>query len=219
MPRLRRFCIAGVPQHIIHRGNNRQPLFFSDADYTLYLDVLAGAATKHGCAIHAYVLMTNHVHLLMTPLREDALPVTMRDAGRRYVQQHVNARYRRTGSLFEGRYKSILVDAQSYFFACCRYVELNPVRAGTVAQPEDYRWSSYRYHAWGLADPYLTPHEEYTGLATTIAGRCAAYRGLFRAHGEGELEEMRNAVTRGWPVGGDCFRASVHAALASHASR
>src|SRR5687768_4695644 len=156
-PRLR---MSGVPQHVIQRGNNRQATFFAEEDYRFYLACLQEAARKHDCAIHAYVLMTNHVHLLVTPQGPDAMSLVMRDLGRRYVQ-YINFTYGRSGTLWEGRFKSILVDAQRYFFTCCRYIELNPVRAGMVAHPEEYRWSSHCFNALGHEDHLLSAHHEY----------------------------------------------------------
>ena len=133
MARRPRLSVAGVPQHVIQRGNNRQPTFFADEDYRFYLDCLWEAAAKHGCQVHNYALMTNHVHLLVTPTHADALPRTMQAVGRRYVQQRVNFIYGRSGTLWEGRYKACLVDSSRYFLTCCRYIELNPVRARMAA--------------------------------------------------------------------------------------
>jgi putative transposase len=148
MPRTPRLTLPDVPQHVVQRGNNRQATFFAAEDYRLYLDCLREAAAKYGCALHAYVLMTNHVHLLITPSGRQAVARTMQSVGRRYVQ-YVNYVYRRSGTLWEGRYKSSLVESEGYLLLCYRYIELNPVRAGMVQRPEDYEGSSYRAHAFG----------------------------------------------------------------------
>ena len=128
MARLPRFFVRGYPLHVIQRGNNREDVFSEDADYHIYLEWLTEAANRHGCAIHAYVLMTNHVHLLLTPAHASSLPKTLQSLGRRYVQ-YVNRTYQRTGTLWEGRYRATLIDSDSYLLTCCRYIELNPVRA------------------------------------------------------------------------------------------
>ena len=138
MARLPRYHLPDQALHVIQRGNNREAIFFAEADYDCYRGWLADAAAAYGCAIHAYVLMTNHVHLLVTPRRADSLPRTMQSLGRRYVG-HINATYRRTGTLWEGRYRAAPIDSEAYFLACCRYIELNPVRAGMVRHPRDYR--------------------------------------------------------------------------------
>ncbi len=142
MPRKPRVFLPSVPCHVISRGNNRSVCFFTDQDYCFYLECLYEACSKYGVILHAYVLMTNHVHLLLNPSDEIGIPKVMQSIGRRYVQ-YVNMRYRRTGTLFEGRYKSSVVDAEQYLFSCYRYIELNPVRAYMVEHPLDYRWSSY----------------------------------------------------------------------------
>ena len=141
MARLGRYFLPDQPLHVIQRGNNRAPIFFGDDDYERYRTWLGEAAAAYGCAIHAYVLMTNHVHLLVTPREDESLPRTMQSLGRRYVR-HVNTRYRRSGTLWEGRYRAAPIDSEAYFLACCRYIELNPVRAGTVGHARDYPWSS-----------------------------------------------------------------------------
>lgn len=214
MARRPRITIAGVPQHVIHRGNNRQAIFFADADYRYYLHCLWEAAEKHGCRVHSYVLMTNHVHMLLTPTNADALARAMHDVARRYVQQRVNFIYGRTGTLWEGRYKACLVDTSHYFLACCRYIELNPVRAGLVAQPESYRWSSHRHYASGVSDDHLYAHDEYQALGSTPAKRQEAYRALFREGFDArDVEEIRATINRGWPLGGDPFKDDIETAL------
>jgi len=209
MARLGRYFLPGQPLHVIQRGNDRAPVFFDDEDYRLYLGWLAEAAAHYGCTIHAYVLMTNHVHLLVTPADADSLPRAMQSLGRRYVR-HVNATYRRTGTLWEGRYRAAPIDAEDYFLACCRYIELNPVRACMVAYPRDYPWSSWRAHAQGVADPLAADHPLYRGLGATAAERQAAYRALFRAAlGEEFVEALRAATNGGWALGGERFKRKV----------
>ena len=151
-----RVVAPGYPQHVIHRGNNRQDIFFADGDFERYLAWLGDAARRHDCAIHAYVLMTNHIHLLVTPSGADDMARMMQSVGRRYSGD-VNARYGRTGTLWEGRYRSCVVDSDRYLFTCARYIELNPVRAGLVRHPAGYRWSSYHHNA-ERADPTRWSH-------------------------------------------------------------
>lgn len=156
MARLPGFVIPGQPQHIILRGNNRTEIFCADQDYHFYLEKLTLACIKHGCAVHAYILMTNHVHLLITPQQEQSLSKAMQMLGRYYVQYY-NYSYRRTGTLWEGRYKATLIDSEAYLLTCMRYIESNPVRAGMVAHPSLYQWSSYHHNASGQPDPLVTP--------------------------------------------------------------
>ena len=173
MPRRARLSIPGIPWHIIQRGNNRSACFCAEEDYRRYLDTLGTLAPKYGCAVHAYVLMTNHVHLLLTPERADSAALLMKHLGQRYVQ-YVNRSYRRSGTLWEGRFRSCLTQSEDYVLACYRYIELNPVRASMVAHPRDYRWSSYRANAEGLADSLITPHIEYLRLGADPQERRAA---------------------------------------------
>ena len=206
MPRLPRFVITGQPQHLIQRGNNRQDIFNEHGDYHFYLEKLKEAADKHQCDIHAYVLMTNHVHLLVTPHRDDSIGKMMQMLGRYYVQ-YFNARNKRTGTLWEGRYKATLIDTQQYLLTCMRYIELNPVRAGNMADhPSHYPWSSYRYHALGQRNELITAHREYVRLGATGAQRQAAYRQLFRTHiPEKTLEAIREATNKAWALGSERF--------------
>lgn len=209
MARLPRYVLPGVPQHVIQRGNNRQPIFAADGDYRAYLDWLKVAADQHGLLIHAYVLMTNHVHLLATPEQEDSIGKTLQSLGRRYVQ-YFNYTYGRTGTLWEGRYRATVVHAEDYLLACSRYIELNPVRAAMVNSPAHYRYSSYRHNAQGRKDPLLTEHEVYRRLGRTIADRHAAYRALFRGTvEEAALNEIREATNKGWALGHGRFREEV----------
>jgi putative transposase len=178
VPRRPRLIIPNVPVHITQRGVDRCATFISDDDFALYLWVLRDASVRTRCAVHAYALMSNHVHLLLTPADSDAPACLMRALGQRYVR-YFNDRYRRTGTLWEGRFRSTIVDTDRYFLACSRYVERNPVRAGIVDDPGAYPWSSYRRNALGENDGIVTPHSLYTSLGGDNDARRAAYRGLF----------------------------------------
>ena len=209
MARLPRFFVPGYPLHVIQRGNNSESLFFNDTDYDFYRTWLGEAAARHGCAIHAYVLMTNHVHVVVTPDHADSLPKTFQSLGRRYVQ-YVNTTYQRTGTLWEGRYRATLIESERYFLTCCRYLELNPVRAGMVRHPRNYPWSSYHRHAEGQADPLVTPHGLYHRLGRTAAERQQAYRALFRQQLSREsLEVIREATNKAWALGSESFKKRV----------
>ncbi len=206
MARLPRFFVPGIPLHVIQRGNNRGTLFHQINDYNVYKEWLKEAAQTHECAIHAYVLMNNHVHLLVTPSHEESLPKTLQSLGRRYVQ-YFNAAHDRTGTLWEGRYRATLIESEAYFLTCSRYVEHNPVRAELVRHPREYRWSSYHYHAEGKSDPLLTPHNMYQRLGGTAATRQQAYRALFRQRLSGEiLDAIRDATNKAWVLGSDKFK-------------
>jgi putative transposase len=212
MPRPR-LALAGVATHIIQRGNNRGACFFADDDYALYLHHLEELAALFGCAVHAYVLMTNHVHLLVTPKEADSASLLMKHLGQRYVQ-YVNRAYRRSGTLWEGRFRSCLAQSESYVLACYRYIELNPVRADMVAHPREYRWSSYRTNAEGKASDLITPHREFLRLAKDPAERRAAYRALFRCELDDDvLKEIRDATNGGYALGGKRFQTRIEAAL------
>jgi putative transposase len=205
MPRRPRINLAGMPQHIVQRGINREPCFFADEDYYSYLHWLQKAAADWHCAIHAYVLMTNHVHLLVTPETENGAAKLMQAVGRRYVQ-YINHSYRRTGSLWEGRYKSSLIQAETYLLTCMRYIELNPVRANMVQDPSLYRWSSYRHNALGQTDTRITPHQVYLGIDGNETVRQAAYRDLFRHQLDDDaIADIRLALSQGQPLGIDRF--------------
>jgi putative transposase len=203
----------------IQRGNNRSVCFHAEEDYQFYLHYLKEFAEKFGCAIHAYVLMTNHVHLLLTPVRTDSAGLLMKHLGQRYVQ-YVNRTYKRSGTLWEGRFRSCLTQSESYVLACYRYIELNPVRAVMVNKPQDYRWSSYHANGLGKASTFITPHDEYRRLGKTEAERREAYRALFRAHvDEALVEEIRGATNGNFALGSKRFQAEVEAALGRRAVR
>ena len=213
MPRRARLSVPGIPWHIIQRGNNRSVCFLAEADYQFYLHYLREFADKFGCAIHAYVLMTNHVHLLLTPEREDSAALMMKHLGQRYVQ-YVNRTYRRTGTLWEGRFRSCLTQSEDYVLACQRYIELNPVRAGMVVRPQDYRWSSYHANGLGRANALLTPNDEYLRLGKDDADRREAYRALFRAHVDEALtDEIRDATNGNFALGDQRFQDQIAQAL------
>ena len=213
MPRRPRLRIAGIPFHVIQRGNNRSPCFFVQADYYRYLGELGQLSREHGVAVHAYVLMTNHVHLLLTAQREDGVPQLMKFLGQRYVQ-YVNRRHERTGSLWEGRFRSCLVDTEGYLLTCHRYIETNPVRAGMVRHPADYRWSSYRANAEGLPDALISPHAVIQALGETVEARRAAYRDLFEdSLSEPQLELIRSTTNSGFVLGNEHFQQRMASVL------
>jgi putative transposase len=219
MPRRPRLALAGVATHIIQRGNNRGACFFADEDYALYLHHLEELARLFGCAVHAYVLMTNHVHLLVTPKETDGASLLMKHLGQRYVQ-YVNRAYRRSGTLWEGRFRSCLAQSEAYVLACYRYVELNPVRADMAAHPREYRWSSYRSNAEDKSSDLITPHREYLRLAKDAAERRAAYRALFKSELDPEtLKETREATNGGCALGGKRFLAQIEAAAGRRVTR
>jgi len=206
MPRKPRFNLIGVPQHVIQRGNNREPCFFAEADYRRYLEDLTIASKKYGCRIHAYVLMTNHVHLLITPMMDHAISQCMQALGRRYVR-YINHTYHRTGTLWEGRYKSSLIDSDHYLFTCMRYIELNPVRASMVDHPGEYRWSSYGVNAQGMDNGLVEPHPLYHELGSEPVDRLTAYRELFRHHIDNDnLHEIRDSLNHELVLGRSYFK-------------
>lgn len=212
MARLRRYFADGYPQHLTQRGHNRQAVFASAADYRLYLECLGEAALRYGVAIHAWVLMTNHVHLLATPVGAQSIPRAIQSVGRRYVQLWNHA-HGRTGTLWEGRYHAAVIDSERYLLTCMCYIELNPVRAGLVKDPAEYPWSSYHFHALGEPDPLVTPHDLYRGLGRSPESRRQAYRSLCSFPiPPRELDALRAATHRGWALGGTRFRARVEAA-------
>ncbi|MFT4564936.1 MAG: putative transposase [Gammaproteobacteria bacterium] len=213
MPRKPRMYLPGVPCHVTQRGNNREACFFACSDNKFYLDCLADACTRYRVAVHAYVLMTNHVHLLMTPSDREGISRVMQSLGRRYVQT-INKIHRRYGTLWQSRHGSSLVDAESYLLSCYRYIELNPVAAKMVQHPADYRWSSYRNNALGIADNLVTPHAIYRQLGATEDKCRDAYRALFAAHlDEKDIRTIRTATRFSMPVGDHKFKARIERAL------
>ena len=211
MARPPRFDFPGIPQHVVQRGNNRLPCFLDDDDRQQYLQCLLQALKRFQCRLHAYVLMDNHVHLLISPVEVGALSRLMHTFARNYARRF-NDRHGRTGTLWEGRYKACMVDSSRYFLACSRYIELNPVRAWMVARPGDYAWSSWRAHAGKRFDPLLTPHPEYLALGADSAARASAYRALFEEQLPDQLvAEIRHYLQQQKALGTDRFRAWVEA--------
>jgi putative transposase len=213
MPRRPRITLPGVPLHLIQRGNNRQACFFADEDYLAYLGWLEGYVREGDCAIHAYVLMTNHVHLLLTPQTSRGAGELMKRLGQRYVQ-YINRTYRRSGTLWEGRFRSYLTQEGGYVLGCYRYIELNPVRANMVEHPAEYPWSSYRANAQGESSTLLTHHPLYAVLDRDDRARQVAYRELFRYQLDpGMIDEIRAATNGNYALGGSQFQAQVAAML------
>ena len=212
MPRQARLVVPDVAMHVVQRGHNRHACFWHDTDRLVYLALLHQLAGKNGCAVHAYVLMTNHVHVLLTPRGEDSCAGLMRNLGQRYVQ-YVNRRYVRSGTLWEGRYRSCLVDSAEYVLACHRYIELNPVRAGMAPSAADYRWSSHHGNAGMSENKLLTPHCEYVALSEgDQQQRKSAYRGLFdRGDDPAFLKIVREATNGGFPLVGEKLKARLAA--------
>ena len=211
MPRKPRLKLAGMPVHVVQRGNNRQAVFYDEQDHRAYLRWLKEGAERYGCAIHAYVLMTNHVHLLLTPEREGAIGRLLQYLGRYYVL-YINHRYGRSGTLWEGRYKASLIQEEDYLLACYRYIELNPVRAGMADGPGAYPWSSYHRNALGQPDPVIVSHRRYRGLGQSELQRQEVYRGLFTVHvNGGQLTQIRETWQTGTPLGNDRFKEQVEA--------
>ena len=213
MPRRHRLRLPCVPLHVIQRGNNRQACFFAEEDYRFYLHWLAKGAQRYRCEVHAYVLMTNHVHLLVSPQGPEGAARLMQSLGRRYVQ-YVNRAYRRSGTLWEGRYKASLVDDDEYLLLCHRYIELNPVRANVVAHPGEYYWSSYAHHAGTRPCPLIRDHAGYLVLGRDEQERQAAYRELFRFQLDpGLIDEIRTATRHGLVIGSERFKDEIEALL------
>ncbi len=213
MPRRPRLVLPGTPLHLIQRGNNREACFYADSDYFQYLDWLDEYATKYNCDIHAYVLMTNHVHLLLTPHKANSVGLLMKSLGQRYVQ-YINRTYQRTGTLWEGRYRSCITQEEKYLLSCHRYIELNPVRANMVVHLADYRWSSYRSNAYGKELSMLVPHDIYIKLGPNESIRQVRYRELFRNQLSPDLiDEVRGATNGNFVLGGKRFVEQVSVAL------
>jgi putative transposase len=213
MPRPGRLALGGQAHHLIQRGVDRQAIFFEDRDRIVFLEHLATALKAEDCVLHAYVLMTNHVHLLVTPATNEGIGRLMQSLGRRYVG-HFNRRYGRTGTLWEGRFKSTIVDAEDYVMACYRYIEANPLRAKMVASAGDYPWSSHGRNALGRPDGLVGDHLAYASLGATPQTREEIYRETFAAGLSDELlQALRDSVQRGWAAGGERFRRQIEGAL------
>ncbi len=208
MPRRSRMYLPNQPYHITQRGNNRQPCFFEPDDYQYYLELWKNMSNRYGVLVHAYCLMTNHIHILASPEHETAISDTMRVVGSRYAQ-FINNKYQRTGSLWEGRHKSSMVQTEQYLLICYRYIELNPVRANMVDLPEDYPWSSYVSNAHG-SENWITPHEIYCALGQNSEMRCYYYKKLFGKNlTNSEITQMREAIHFCQPFGSLGFKAEI----------
>ena len=213
MSRKPRFFVAGVANHIIQRGNNKEVVFIEDEDYVKYQTILNEAATKQCVKIHAYVLMTNHIHLLATADSSNGISHMMQQIGRFYVP-YINFKYKRTGTLWEGRFKSSLVDDELYILACMRYIEMNPVRAHMVKAPQDYKWSSYHSNVRGTFDPLISEHVSYKGLAKSRKKQQENYRDMFLEHlDEKLLSDIRKCAQTGTPLGNNKFRTQIESKL------
>lgn len=205
MARTKRLVLPGIPLHIIQRGVNRQSCFVDDADRQRYLGYLLHYLATVPCQLHAYVLMSNHVHFLLSTQETSHLSLLMKSSNQRYTQ-YFNWRHGRSGSLWEGRYKSCLVQSERYLLTCQRYIELNPVRAGIVALPGQYRWSSYRGNSQGMADESLSPHALYMSLGATLHERQTRYQSLFQEKlSEQCVGQLRAALNVEFAVGDQVF--------------
>ena len=219
MPRRGRLTLPGVPLHLIQQGNNRQAIFFEEADYRHFFELLHGGARRTDAQVHAFVLMTNHFHLLVTTATPDGAGKLMKLVGQSYVQ-FVNRKYGRTGSLWEARFRSCLVQEESNLHACQRYIELNPVRAQMVLHPAAYPWSSYRANALGEVDELIEPHMVYEGLGLSLKERCTAYQELFSADLDPELVSRIRCATNGnFALGNEAFAKEISATLGRRADR
>ncbi len=204
--------------HIIQRGNNRQACFYDEEDYQLYLDLLQDYSQATGCTVHAYVLMTNHVHILLTPKEKESVGQLMKRLGQRYVQS-INRRYRRSGTLWEGRFRSCIAQEDNYLLECQRYIELNPVRAKMVEHPADYKWSSYRCNAQGEGNTLIQPHFMYEGLGKRESTRLKNYRSLFQTELEaGLVDEIRKATNGNYVLGDGRFKEEISEMLGRRVS-
>ena len=209
MARLPRFVLPNHPHHILQTGSNGLVLFRDDDDSQRFLAWLKESAREFKVAIHAYVLMPDHLHLLATPATTDGLAQTMQRVGRYFVPYY-NAKYGRSGALFAGRFKTSLIDSERYFMACSRYIEGNPVRSGLVGDAADYPWSSYAHHVGVKQNSLITDHALYWALGNTPFQREAAYRELSRPMlNVKEMEKLDAAVLKGWPLGSDKFNAEL----------
>ena len=209
MARLPRLSVPGYPHHVIQRGNNRQPIFLDEADRQQLLQLLESLAREFDVTVHAYVLMDNHFHLLLTPQTAEGLPRLMQAVGRRYVR-YFNDRHGRSGTLWDGRYKSTLIETERYLLACMAYIDLNPVRAGLVGQARDYAWSSHGYYAGLRSDRLVNPHPLYWALGNTPFAREAAYARLVQEGlSASQQQALTDSVLKGWALGGPEFMAHL----------
>jgi len=205
--------LPGVPVHVVQRGNNREACFFAVEDYQFYKEVLGEGLRRYGAQLHAYCLMTNHVHLLLTPAATDSISRIVQHIGRQYVC-YINKVYKRSGALWEGRHKSSLIDAENYLLACYRYIELNPVVANMVQSPDEYPWSSYQSNAWGRFDSLVTPHESFLAIHADKIEREREYRELFKVNlSVKDIHSIRQALAANQVLGEGCFKDQIEAAL------
>ena len=210
MPRRPRMYIPGFPYHIVQRGNNRKACFIVQEDFAFYLELWKEISARYGVSVHAYCLMTNHIHFLVTPDTSEAISNTMKVIGSRYAY-YFNKRLNCTGTLWEGRHKASLIQSERYLLTCYRYIELNPVRAHMVSRPEEYPWSSYGINAWGDTG-WLKPHQEYLKIGHSKEERCRSYRELFRDQiGAEDLHLIRKAAHYCQPVSDEGFREELSA--------
>jgi len=218
MARHPRLILSNHPHHVIQRGNNRSDIFTDDEDYQYYLEKLAVACERFFCQLHAYVLMTNHVHLLMTPKVDTGVSKVMQSTGRNYAH-YFNQKYDRTGTLWDGRYRNTIVDIEEYLLTCYRYIELNPVRAETVSHPSEYPWSSYAANALGHDDELITVHRAYLKLGGNHQSRQQSYRSLFKRRISKQiLNEIRESTNNSWVLGSDKFKKKVEKLSSRQAS-
>ena len=201
MSRRERIYLSGYTYHVVQRGNNRQPVFLRPTDYIRYQDYLLDALLRYGVFCHAWVQMTNHVHLLLSPGDVAGISRLMSLLGNRYVQ-YFNRCYGRTGTLWEGRHHSCVINTERYLWACYRYIEMNPVRAQLVPRPEGYYWSSFAGNALGVQSELVTPHASYLGLGNTAERRCNAYEHMFETNAVADdFEDIRGATRSGVALG------------------
>src|SRR5688572_16206823 len=211
MARHPRLILPGVALHVIQRGNNRNACFAHESDYLTYLAHLRHLSRQYQCELHAYCLMSNHVHLLLTPQESEACSLMMRDLGRSYVR-YFNRRHDRTGTLWEGRFRSCIVESSEYVLACYRYIELHPVRAGMVSHPSAYPWSSHAVNSGTHGDAMVLPPCEYTALAVEPGSRLGSYRQLFeQAFDDALLKRIRDATNGGYPLVSESFKSRMAA--------
>lgn len=205
MPRKPRFYLPDVPAHVMQRGHNRESIFFKERDYREYLRILKKVADNYECQIHSYVLMTNHVHLLVTPAEKNSISLMFQSIGRLYVT-YINKTYNRTGTLWEGRHKGNIIDTENYFMICMKYIELNPVRSMMVKEPSEYPWSSYHANAYGKPNAIISPHKLYLALSSDEYKRKKDYRALLSKNDDLSLaNNISKNVLSGTPLGKDIF--------------
>jgi putative transposase len=213
MPRKPRFYLPGVPVHIVQRGHSRSPVFFETQDYVTYAHWVREGSEKYNIAVHAFVLMKNHIHLLITPPKAQNVSLFMQFVGRRYVP-YMNHKYGKSGSIWEGRYKASLVQEETYFLIVMRYIELNPVRANIVDLPGHYQWSSFFHNAGEQRISFIKPHPIYSALGRDKRERCDAYLKLFEGHIDKEdMKRIRESWQTGTPLGNDLFRDKIEKQL------